>query len=94
MMLLPQNYKSQWEGGAMPEHFQVCQVRHCNCVPIVVDLTCIRDAMNKLGGDSNEISIEIFFFYTLGMRHDFKIHFLQVPIDLVIDHFVQFDVAR
>ena len=62
MMLLPQNYKSQWEGGAMPEHFQVCQVRHCNCVPIVVDLTCIRDAMNKLGGDSNEISIEIFFF--------------------------------
>lgn len=50
--------------------------------------------MNKLGGDSNEISIEIFFLYTLGMRHDFKIHFLQVPIDLVIDHFVQFDVAR
>ncbi|XP_073008649.1 putative aconitate hydratase, cytoplasmic [Typha latifolia] len=44
-------------------------------VPAVVDLACMRDAMNKLGGDSNKINP-------------------LVPVDLVIDHSVQVDVAR
>ncbi|EFH43310.1 aconitate hydratase, cytoplasmic [Arabidopsis lyrata subsp. lyrata] len=44
-------------------------------VPDVVDLACMRDAMNNLGGDSNKINP-------------------LVPIDLVIDHSVQVDVAR
>ncbi|KAL1316003.1 aconitate hydratase 1 [Arachis hypogaea] len=44
-------------------------------VPAVVDLACMRDAMNKLGGDSNRINP-------------------LVPVDLVIDHSVQVDVAR
>ncbi|KAI4314714.1 hypothetical protein L6164_027594 [Bauhinia variegata] len=44
-------------------------------VPCVVDLACMRDAMNKLGGDSNKINP-------------------LVPVDLVIDHSVQVDVAR
>ncbi|XP_022739425.1 aconitate hydratase 1 isoform X3 [Durio zibethinus] len=44
-------------------------------VPAVVDLACMRDAMNKLGGDSNQINP-------------------LVPVDLVIDHSVQVDVAR
>uniref|UniRef100_A0AAU8MFS2 Aconitate hydratase n=1 Tax=Anoectochilus roxburghii TaxID=569774 RepID=A0AAU8MFS2_9ASPA len=44
-------------------------------VPAVVDLTCMRDAMNKLGSDSNKINP-------------------LVPVDLVIDHSVQVDVAR
>ncbi|TYJ47492.1 hypothetical protein E1A91_A02G193700v1 [Gossypium mustelinum] len=43
-------------------------------VPAVVDLACMRDAMNKLGGDSNKINP-------------------LVPVDLVIDHSVQVDVA-
>ncbi|XP_020254586.1 aconitate hydratase, cytoplasmic-like isoform X1 [Asparagus officinalis] len=44
-------------------------------VPSVVDLACMRDAMNKLGSDSNKINP-------------------LVPVDLVIDHSVQVDVAR
>ncbi|KAK8917040.1 hypothetical protein KSP39_PZI022876 [Platanthera zijinensis] len=44
-------------------------------VPAVVDLTCMRDAMNMLGSDSNKINP-------------------LVPVDLVIDHSVQVDVAR
>ncbi|XAR67446.1 Aconitate hydratase [Bertholletia excelsa] len=44
-------------------------------VPAVVDLACMRDAMNQLGGDSNKINP-------------------LVPVDLVIDHSVQVDVAR
>ncbi|KAF2306305.1 hypothetical protein GH714_016371 [Hevea brasiliensis] len=44
-------------------------------VPAVVDLACMRDAMNSLGGDSNKINP-------------------LVPVDLVIDHSVQVDVAR
>ncbi|OIV99207.1 hypothetical protein TanjilG_06512 [Lupinus angustifolius] len=44
-------------------------------VPAVVDLACMRDAMNKLGGDSNKINP-------------------LVPVDLVVDHSVQVDVAR
>ncbi|RDX67896.1 Aconitate hydratase 1, partial [Mucuna pruriens] len=44
-------------------------------VPAVVDLACMRDAMNKLGGDSDKINP-------------------LVPVDLVIDHSVQVDVAR
>ncbi|KAM7498886.1 hypothetical protein LguiA_023300 [Lonicera macranthoides] len=44
-------------------------------VPAVVDLACMRDAMNKLGGDSNKINP-------------------LVPVDLVIDHSVQVDLAR
>ncbi|KAK7367252.1 hypothetical protein VNO80_09261 [Phaseolus coccineus] len=44
-------------------------------VPAVVDLACMRDAMNRLGGDSNKINP-------------------LVPVDLVIDHSVQVDVAR
>uniref|UniRef100_A0A6N2NHM8 Aconitate hydratase n=1 Tax=Salix viminalis TaxID=40686 RepID=A0A6N2NHM8_SALVM len=44
-------------------------------VPAVVDLACMRDAMNNMGDDSNKIN-------TL------------VPVDLVIDHSVQVDVAR
>lgn len=44
-------------------------------VPAVVDLACMRDAMNNLGGDSNKINP-------------------LVPVDLVIDHSVQVDVAR
>ncbi|KAI3755873.1 hypothetical protein L1987_55682 [Smallanthus sonchifolius] len=44
-------------------------------VPAVVDLACMRDAMNKLGGDSKKINP-------------------LVPVDLVIDHSVQVDVAR
>ncbi|XP_054823344.1 aconitate hydratase 1 [Prosopis cineraria] len=44
-------------------------------VPAVVDLACMRDAMKKLGGDSNKINP-------------------LVPVDLVIDHSVQVDVAR
>ncbi|KAA3457568.1 Aconitate hydratase, cytoplasmic [Gossypium australe] len=44
-------------------------------VPAVVDLACMRDAMNKLRGDSNKINP-------------------LVPVDLVIDHSVQVDVAR
>ncbi|KMZ63341.1 Aconitate hydratase, 3-isopropylmalate dehydratase [Zostera marina] len=44
-------------------------------VPAVVDLACMRDAMNMLGGDSNKINP-------------------LVPVDLVIDHSVQVDVAR
>ncbi|KAK6134901.1 hypothetical protein DH2020_031385 [Rehmannia glutinosa] len=44
-------------------------------VPAVVDLACMRDAMNKLGSDSNKINP-------------------LVPVDLVIDHSVQVDVAR
>ncbi|XP_010278679.1 PREDICTED: aconitate hydratase, cytoplasmic-like [Nelumbo nucifera] len=44
-------------------------------VPAVVDLASMRDAMNKLGGDSNKINP-------------------LVPVDLVIDHSVQVDVAR
>ncbi|XP_022849175.1 aconitate hydratase 3, mitochondrial-like [Olea europaea var. sylvestris] len=43
-------------------------------VPAVVDLACMRDAMNKLGSDSNKINP-------------------LVPVDLVIDHSVQVDVA-
>ncbi|KAM5546880.1 aconitate hydratase 1 [Rosa sericea] len=44
-------------------------------VPAVVDLACMRDAMNNLKGDSNKINP-------------------LVPVDLVIDHSVQVDVAR
>ncbi|CAN7048702.1 unnamed protein product [Brassica rapa subsp. trilocularis] len=44
-------------------------------VPAVVYLACMRDAMNKLGSDSNKINP-------------------LVPVDLVIDHSVQVDVAR
>ncbi|KAL1555542.1 Acyl CoA oxidase [Salvia divinorum] len=44
-------------------------------VPAVVDLACMRDAMNRLGNDSNKINP-------------------LVPVDLVIDHSVQVDVAR
>ncbi|KAK6134786.1 hypothetical protein DH2020_031456 [Rehmannia glutinosa] len=44
-------------------------------VPAVVDLACMRDAMNNLGSDSNKINP-------------------LVPVDLVIDHSVQVDVAR
>ncbi|GLT39296.1 hypothetical protein SLA2020_134940 [Shorea laevis] len=44
-------------------------------VPAVVDLACMRDAMNNLGADSNKINP-------------------LVPVDLVIDHSVQVDVAR
>ncbi|TXG59858.1 hypothetical protein EZV62_014431 [Acer yangbiense] len=44
-------------------------------VPAVVDLACMRDAMNNLGGNSNKINP-------------------LVPVDLVIDHSVQVDVAR
>ncbi|GFY99146.1 aconitase 1 [Actinidia rufa] len=44
-------------------------------VPAVVDLACMRDAMNKLGSDSGKINP-------------------LVPVDLVIDHSVQVDVAR
>ncbi|KAG2717007.1 hypothetical protein I3760_03G154000 [Carya illinoinensis] len=44
-------------------------------VPAVVDLACMRDAMNELGSDSNKINP-------------------LVPVDLVIDHSVQVDVAR
>ncbi|KAK3027934.1 hypothetical protein RJ639_039401 [Escallonia herrerae] len=44
-------------------------------VPAVVDLACMRDAMNNLGGDLNKINP-------------------LVPVDLVIDHSVQVDVAR
>ncbi|KAG7970027.1 hypothetical protein I3843_07G061700 [Carya illinoinensis] len=44
-------------------------------VPAVVDLACMRDAMNRLGGNSNKINP-------------------LVPVDLVIDHSVQVDVAR
>ncbi|KAJ0715552.1 putative aconitate hydratase [Helianthus annuus] len=44
-------------------------------VPAVVDLACMRDAMNKLGGDSKQINP-------------------LVPVDLVIDHSVQVNVAR
>ncbi|KAH6788967.1 aconitase 3 [Perilla frutescens var. frutescens] len=44
-------------------------------VPAVVDLACMRDAMNKLGSDSDKINP-------------------LVPVDLVIDHSVQVDVAR
>ncbi|KAJ6408507.1 hypothetical protein OIU84_011763 [Salix udensis] len=44
-------------------------------VPSVVDLACMRDAMNNLGGDFNKINP-------------------LVPVDLVIDHSVQVDVAR
>ncbi|XP_039170300.1 aconitate hydratase 1-like [Eucalyptus grandis] len=44
-------------------------------VPAVVDLACLRDAMNSLGGDLNKINP-------------------LVPVDLVIDHSVQVDVAR
>ncbi|XP_047939042.1 aconitate hydratase, cytoplasmic [Salvia hispanica] len=44
-------------------------------VPAVVDLACMRDAMNRLGSDSDKINP-------------------LVPVDLVIDHSVQVDVAR
>ncbi|GAB4825168.1 hypothetical protein Ancab_008043 [Ancistrocladus abbreviatus] len=44
-------------------------------VPAVVDLACMRDAMNKLGSDPDKINP-------------------LVPVDLVIDHSVQVDVAR
>eukprot|EP01018_Ginkgo_biloba_P019788 Gb_03771 [translate_table: standard] len=44
-------------------------------VPAVVDLACMRDAMKRLGGDTNKINP-------------------LVPVDLVIDHSVQVDVAR
>ncbi|KAL8474350.1 hypothetical protein ACS0TY_030988 [Phlomoides rotata] len=44
-------------------------------VPCVVDLACMRDAMNNLGSDSKKINP-------------------LVPVDLVIDHSVQVDVAR
>ncbi|KAF9688294.1 hypothetical protein SADUNF_Sadunf02G0182600 [Salix dunnii] len=44
-------------------------------VPAVVDLAAMRDAMARLGGDSNKINP-------------------LVPVDLVIDHSVQVDVAR
>uniref|UniRef100_A0A2P2KK05 Aconitate hydratase n=1 Tax=Rhizophora mucronata TaxID=61149 RepID=A0A2P2KK05_RHIMU len=44
-------------------------------VPAVVDLACMRDAMNAVGSDSNKINP-------------------LVPVDLVIDHSVQVDVAR
>ncbi|KAG9159735.1 hypothetical protein Leryth_007755 [Lithospermum erythrorhizon] len=44
-------------------------------VPVVVDLACMRDAMSKLGSDSNKINP-------------------LVPVDLVVDHSVQVDVAR
>ncbi|KAG0448832.1 hypothetical protein HPP92_027631 [Vanilla planifolia] len=44
-------------------------------VPAVVDLACMRDAMNRLGGDSSKINP-------------------LVPVDLVIDHSVQVDLAR
>ncbi|PIA57873.1 hypothetical protein AQUCO_00500057v1 [Aquilegia coerulea] len=44
-------------------------------VPAVVDLACMRDAMNRLGSDSSKINP-------------------LVPVDLVIDHSVQVDVAR
>ncbi|KAK8921690.1 putative aconitate hydratase, cytoplasmic [Platanthera zijinensis] len=44
-------------------------------VPAVVDLACMRDAMNRLGGNSNKINP-------------------LVPVDLVIDHSVQVDLAR
>ncbi|XP_043691053.1 aconitate hydratase, cytoplasmic [Telopea speciosissima] len=44
-------------------------------VPAVVDLACMRDAMNKLGSDSSKINP-------------------LVPVDLVVDHSVQVDVAR
>ncbi|KAJ9672134.1 hypothetical protein PVL29_025680 [Vitis rotundifolia] len=44
-------------------------------VPVVVDLACMRDAMNNLGSDSNKINP-------------------LVPVDLVIDHSVQVDLAR
>ncbi|XP_009601350.1 aconitate hydratase, cytoplasmic [Nicotiana tomentosiformis] len=44
-------------------------------VPAVVDLACMRDAMNNLGSDSDKINP-------------------LVPVDLVIDHSVQVDVAR
>ncbi|PKI45894.1 hypothetical protein CRG98_033693 [Punica granatum] len=44
-------------------------------VPAVVDLACMRNAMNSLGGDPSKINP-------------------LVPVDLVIDHFVQVDVAR
>lgn len=44
-------------------------------VPAVVDLACMRDAMNRLGSDSNKINP-------------------LVPVDLVVDHSVQVDVAR
>ncbi|KAI3415139.1 Protein kinase domain-containing protein [Psidium guajava] len=44
-------------------------------VPAVVDLACMRDAMNSLRGDPNKINP-------------------LVPVDLVIDHSVQVDVAR
>ncbi|KAL4201587.1 hypothetical protein AMTRI_Chr02g259340 [Amborella trichopoda] len=44
-------------------------------VPAVVDLACMRDAMNNLRSDANKINP-------------------LVPVDLVIDHSVQVDVAR
>jgi len=34
-------------------------------VPAVVDLACMRDAMNKLGSDSNKINPLVCFFRTL-----------------------------
>ncbi|KAG0474421.1 hypothetical protein HPP92_014107 [Vanilla planifolia] len=44
-------------------------------VPAIVDLACMRDAMNKLRSDPSKINP-------------------LVPVDLVIDHSVQVDVAR
>ncbi|XP_078432566.1 aconitate hydratase, cytoplasmic-like [Wolffia australiana] len=44
-------------------------------VPAVVDLACMRDAMQSLGGDPEKINP-------------------LVPVDLVIDHSVQVDMAR
>ncbi|KAJ6735466.1 ACONITATE HYDRATASE [Salix purpurea] len=51
------------------------RLRDFTGVPVVVDLGCMRDAMNNLGGDSNKINP-------------------LVPVDFVIDHSVQVDVAR
>ncbi|RAL41828.1 hypothetical protein DM860_009010 [Cuscuta australis] len=48
-------------------------------VPAVVDLACMRDAMNNLGSDSDKIN---------------PLASILVPVDLVIDHSVQVDVAR
>ncbi|RDY07206.1 hypothetical protein CR513_08717, partial [Mucuna pruriens] len=61
-------------------------------VPAVVDLACMRDAMNKLGSDSNKINPLVFIFLITKVVLSYNCG--QVPVDLVIDHSVQVDVAR
>ncbi|KAA0052938.1 Aconitase/3-isopropylmalate dehydratase large subunit, alpha/beta/alpha [Cucumis melo var. makuwa] len=73
--LVPDRLKSHL---SLPES---CFLQDFTGVPAVIDLACMRDAVNNMGGDSNKV---VYWF----------IYVCKLVQDLVIDHSAEVDVAR